>query len=223
MTAEHDQDRPTPKVARGEHPSSGGATRDRLLSDAEALVGYLRERLPAVVDPVVPSERVRAAGVLLPLYARNGRPHLLFTLRAQTLAYHSGEMSFPGGGREPGDPNLAMTALRETDEELGIPPARVEILGALPPVNAVVSNNWVAPVVGWLGEGLPPLVPASEEVAEVVEAPLEALTDRAIFHTEEWRRGGIARTLYFYDLGPYRIWGLTGWILTQFLALLPPD
>lgn len=192
-----------------------------LLNDAEALADYLRGRLLPEIDPAVPSERVRAAGVLVPLYARGGRPHLLFTLRASTLAYHSGEMSFPGGGREPGDVTLAATALRETEEELALPPERVELLGALPPVNAVVSNNWVVPVVGWLGEGLPPLTPAPDEVAEVVEAPLAALTDPTIFHTEQWRRGGVARTLYFYDFGSYRIWGLTGWMLTTLLDLLP--
>lgn len=200
-----------------------GPPRSALLADALALVGYLRGRLLPEIDPVAPSERVRAAGVLVPLYARAGRPHLLLTLRATTLAYHSGEMSFPGGGREPEDVSLAATALRETAEELALPPKRVELLGALPPVHATVSNNWVVPVVGWLGEGLPPLAPAPDEVAEVVEAPLAALTDPAIFHTEQWQRGGIAHTLYFYDLGPYRIWGLTGRILTTLLDLLPPE
>lgn len=217
-----------PRPGQAQHPTGSSAagaagtpTRIQVLSDAGSLVAYLRERLPPEVDPVAPSERVRAAGVLVPLYSRDGRPYLLFTLRSLTLAYHSGEISFPGGGREPGDASLAFAALRETEEELAIPPSAVEVLGALPPVHAVVSNNWVAPVVGWLGEGLPPLVPAPTEVAEVIEAPLAALTDPTIFHTEQWSRGGIARTLYFYDLGPYRIWGLTGWILTKFLGLLP--
>jgi len=85
-----------------------------------------------------------------------------------------------------------------------------------------VSNFLVTPYLGWLAEGLPPLAPNVGEVAEVIEAPLAALDDPAIFHSEVWRRRGEAHTVYFYDFGPYRIWGLTGRLLHQLLALLPP-
>ena len=77
------------------------------------------------------------------------------------------------------------------------------------------------PIVGWLGGGLPALAPNPDEVAEVIEAPLTALADPAIFHEEQWMRGGSAHTVRFYDLGAHRIWGMTAHILHTLLALLP--
>jgi 8-oxo-dGTP pyrophosphatase MutT (NUDIX family) len=199
-------------------------TRDRLLADANALVPYLRDRLTAqsAQDPLLQSQpQARAAAVLAPLYAVDGKPHLLFTRRTAHLRSHSGEISFPGGGRDPDDPSLEETALRETREELALDPARVEVLGALPCVFTVVSNYLVLPVVGWLGAGLPALVPNAYEVAEVIEAPLAALADPAIFHEEIWARQGVRRPVRFYDLGPYRIWGMTAQVVHTLLGLLP--
>lgn len=212
--------------------------RTTLLTDAEALATYLRRRLAE--EPFVSAEsesesegqpldldqatrQARAAAVLAPLYAIDGRPHLLFTRRSADLSVHKGEISFPGGSRDPTDDSLEHTALRETYEELGIAPASVEVIGALPPVLAAVSNFFVTPFVGWLGEGLLPLLPNPREVAEVIEAPLQALADPAIYHTERWRRNGMTYTIHFYDFGAYRIWGLTGRMLRALLDKLPPE
>ncbi len=173
------------------------------------------------LDPRFRGVTPRRAAVLAPLYARDGRPHLLFTRRAATLSKHSGEISFPGGSRDPSDSSLAHTALRETHEELGLDPARVTLLGAMSTEYTVVSNFLVTPYIGWLGEGLPTLRPQVAEVAEVIEAPLSALDDLLIYHEETWTRGGQAHTVHFYDFGPYRIWGFTGRLLNGLLALLP--
>lgn len=212
-----------------ERVDARGMTRAALLADAEALVAYFTQRLaeaPEVDLAAVAPATSRLAAVLAPLYARDGVPHLLFTRRTSTLSTHRGEISFPGGSRDPEDASLRETALREAYEELAIEPALVRVLGALPPVRATVSNFAVAPYLGWLPEGLPPLLPNPAEVAEVIEAPLAALADPAIFHEEQWFRGGpadgmLAHTVYFYDFGPHRIWGLTGRILHTLLALLP--
>ena len=174
------------------------------------------------LDPRWRGATPRRAAVLAPLYAYAGQPHLLFTRRAPTLSRHSGEISFPGGSRDPVDGWLAQTALRESQEELGLDPAQVTLLGALPPAYTVVSNFLVTPYIGWLGEGLPPLRPQAAEVAEIIEAPLSALDDQLIYHEETWTRGGAAHTVHFYDFGPYRIWGFTGRLLNTLLALLPP-
>jgi 8-oxo-dGTP pyrophosphatase MutT (NUDIX family) len=199
--------------------------RERLLNDAPALAAYLRDHLPAAPatgESVVPA-LAREAAVLAPLYALSGRPYLLFTRRTAHLRKHSGEISFPGGSRDPGDDALLMTALRESYEELALDVTRIEALGALEPVFSVVSNFLVAPFVGWLGEGAPHVEPNPAEVAEVIYAPLHALADPAIFHEEVWTRGGAEHTVYFFDLGPHRIWGLTGHILRSLLATLPAD
>ena len=218
--------------------SSHFASRAVFLADAAALVDHLRARLAPAGDdsswyqdeqpleagshaPINPAPGARAAAVLAPLYARAGRPHLLFTVRSLDLASHKGEISFPGGSREPEDPSLVWTALRETQEELGIEPARVEVLGALPALFAAVSNFHITPFVGWLGAGPPALAPSPAEVAEVIDAPLDALADPSIYHSEVWQRYGTAHTIHFYDFGAYRIWGATGRMLRTLLDLLP--
>jgi len=202
-----------------------GATSDEAQREAQA-EAQAEEPDDAVaralaLDPRFRGVTPRRAAVLAPLYARDGLPHLLFTRRAATLSKHSGEISFPGGSRDSADGSLAQTALRETHEELGLDPAQVTLLGALPPAYTVVSNFLVTPYIGWLGEGLPTLRPQVAEVAEVIEAPLSALDDLLIYHEETWTRGGQAHTVHFYDFGPYRIWGFTGRLLNGLLALLP--
>ncbi|HET9111905.1 MAG TPA: CoA pyrophosphatase [Ktedonobacterales bacterium] len=227
--------------ARSDDGMEAAPSRIDLLEDAEVLALYLRQRLaPAALDlsfskaptmaglpttladPRIYGKNPRQAAVLAPLYARDGKPHLLFTLRAAGLSSHSGEISFPGGSRDPEDTSLAHTALRESQEELGLPPSSVALLGAMPPAYTAVSNFLVTPYVGWLGEGLPLLQPQESEVAEVIEAPISALDDHLIYHEEMWSRGGEVHAVHFYDFGAYRIWGFTGRLLHQLLALLPP-
>lgn len=219
--------------ARALDTDGAAPSRDTLLTDAETLASYLATRLaPVALEPVPSADSAlnlriqgvtpRHAAVLAPLYAREGKPYLLFTRRASDLRAHSGEISFPGGSRDPVDASLAHTALRESYEELGLERMSVTLLGALPPAYTVVSNFLVTPYVGWLGEGLPILRPQASEVAEIIEAPVRALDDELIYHEELWTRGGEAHAVHFYDFGPYRIWGLTGRLLHQLLALLPP-
>jgi len=192
------------------------------LTDLEALVTQLRKRLEPLTseEPVGGAGGQRVAAVLASLYLREDRPHLLFTRRAATLNAHRGEISFPGGSHEPGDGALKHTALRETQEEIGLTPERVELLGRLEPVVTVVSNFTIVPFVGLLPNGPGVLHPNPEEVAEIIEAPLAALADPAIFHSEEWMRAGQPHTVYFYDYGSNRIWGATGRMLFALLGLL---
>lgn len=207
--------------ATGNPPS-----RSLALADATVLANWLRAQLAmapltAPSDPKPPTARI--AAVLALLYPRDGIPYLLFTRRSAHLHAHRGEISFPGGSRDPGDANLVATALRETWEEIHLAGDQIEILGALPPLFTVVSNFWVTPVVGWLPNGLPPLAPNLAEVEEIIEAPVSALVDPAIFHEETWVRNGVARAIHFYDFAQNRIWGLTGFILSTLLDLLPPE
>lgn len=162
----------------------------------------------------------RQSAVLLPLFEVQGELHLAFIRRASTLRSHSGEIAFPGGKVEPTDGSLVMTALRETQEEIGLDATSVEVLGVLPPVFTVVSNYLITPVVAYLPCGLGAIQLQASEVAELLQASLRGLADPTIAHTENWVRGGSARTVYFYDYAGYRIWGATGRILAALLETL---
>jgi len=162
----------------------------------------------------------RKAAVLLGLFDQEGEPTILFIRRSSTLRAHSGEIAFPGGGVDQTDSSPIMAALREAQEEIGLDPARVEVLGVLQPVFTVVSNYLVIPVVAFLPRGLGTLQLQASEVTEIILAPMHDLTNPGIFHTEEWMRAGRTRTVYFYDYGSYRIWGVTARILNALLETL---
>jgi 8-oxo-dGTP pyrophosphatase MutT (NUDIX family) len=198
--------------------------RETLLYDAEACVTFLREQIPSLPPHALAGQELaaRAAAVLVPLYATQGEPYLLFTRRSKNLAKHKGEISFPGGSRDPNDSTLAMTALREAQEEIGLDPNGVEILGALSPVFVSVSNFLITPQVGWLGKELPSLIANQAEVAELIQAPLAALARPSIYHTEVWRRFGSTHIVHFFEYGQYLIWGATARVLFSLLSLLPP-
>jgi 8-oxo-dGTP pyrophosphatase MutT (NUDIX family) len=200
---------------------------DMDLRDSAAVVSALRERLEApeqanfLIDELEGRRpNARRAAVLLGLFDQDGGTHLAFIRRASTLRAHSGEIAFPGGAVDVSDDSPVTTALREAQEEIGLDPARVEVLGILPPVFTVVSNFLITPVVAFLAHGLGTLQLQANEVAEIILLPLHGLADPTIMHTEEWTRGGLARIVYFYDYGPYRIWGATGRILNALLDLL---
>lgn len=162
----------------------------------------------------------RRAAVLLPLFELHGETYLLFIRRSRTLRSHGGEIAFPGGKIEPGETFPVMTALREAHEEIGLEPARVEILGVLPPVFTVLTNYLITPVVAYLPLGPGHLTLQPSEVTEVIQLPLRGLADPAIAHTEQWVHGGKARTVYFYNYHVYNIWGATGRMFSMLLTLL---
>ena len=191
------------------------------------LVQRLQQRLQPVeqADTLIDAiegqrPNARKAAVLLAVFEQENNPTLAFIRRASTLRSHSGEIAFPGGGVDATDTSPVMTALREAYEEIGLEPTRVEVLGVLPPVFTVVSNYLITPVVAYVPQGLGAVHLQTSEVAELILAPLHALADPTIVHTEQWTRDGMTRTVYFYDHGPYRIWGATGRILSLLLALL---
>jgi len=140
----------------------------------------LAARAPRTLD--VPG--FRRAAVLLPLVRRPGGPTVLFTRRASTLTHHSGEISVPGGGLQPGEAPEA-GALREAEEEVGLPPARVELLGRLDDLVSV-ARFVVTPVVGAVAEPPERFLPAAGEVEEVFELPLAGLLDPTIRQVAAW-------------------------------------
>ncbi|MDQ7029913.1 MAG: CoA pyrophosphatase [Ardenticatenia bacterium] len=161
----------------------------------------------------------RRAAVLLPIHPGTDGWHLLLTRRTDAVPTHKGQISFPGGRVEPTDPDLAATALRETHEELGIPPDHVQLMGRLDDVQTRVSQYVVSPFVGLL-PAAPLLRPNPAEIAAVFSVPLLDLLDPAIHHVEWWEYAGRPVPLHFYTWRGITIWGLTGAILADFLHRL---
>jgi 8-oxo-dGTP pyrophosphatase MutT (NUDIX family) len=144
---------------------------------------------------------------------------VLFTQRTTQLRSHSGQISFPGGRAEPDDPTPEYTALRETQEEIGLAPERVEVIAKLPEY-CTRTGYRVSPVVGLIQ---PPasLAPDPREVAEVFEVPLDFLLDPSN-HRRETRElpGGGTAGFYVMQYGERRIWGATaGMLITLYRQL----
>jgi 8-oxo-dGTP pyrophosphatase MutT (NUDIX family) len=158
------------------------------------------------------------AAVLLPLIARADGPSLLFTRRTETLSRHSGQVSFPGGRRDPGDVSPVETALRETKEETGIDPAFVSVAGFLPRYRTGTGFN-ILPVIGVLADGFA-LMPDPREVAEIFEVPLAFFLDPANRREESRELGGRLRHFYAFHPGTHYIWGATAAILNEFVERL---
>jgi 8-oxo-dGTP pyrophosphatase MutT (NUDIX family) len=178
------------------------------------------EKAQTLIDRVEgPQPEARQAAVLIPLFEMHGETYVAFIRRASTLRAHGGEIAFPGGKFEYGESFPVMTALREAQEEIGLDPTSVEVLGLIPPVFTVVSNYMITPVVAYLPSGLGTLTLQSSEVTEIIQAPLRQLADPAIVHTEQWMRLGKVRTVYFYMYHTYQIWGATGRMLATLLEL----
>ena len=159
----------------------------------------------------------RSSAVLLLLFDRQDETYVVLTKRTDGVANHKGQISLPGGAREPGDTTLLETALRETQEELGIRPDQVTVLGQLPEVYVSASNFNITPFVARLT--VPPRYqPDPAEVAEVIELPLSVIRDRSIWWEEErTEHEGKRRKVYFFRYGDHTVWGATARILREFL------
>jgi 8-oxo-dGTP pyrophosphatase MutT (NUDIX family) len=156
--------------------------------------------------------------VLVPLYLdAGGALHAVFTERRPDLRRHPGEISFPGGRRDDGDPDLRATALRESHEELGLPPDAVEVVGALQPTPTFVTNYAIYPFVGLIEPGFA-WVPQEAEVGRVLELPLEAV--RSGYARRRLVRRGMPFRTDTYEVAGHVIWGATARIVADLLDRL---
>ena len=157
------------------------------------------------------------AAVLVAIFGYPEHPGLVFTERRHDLRRHAGEISFPGGRRDHLGEALLATALREAEEEIGLAPAEVDVVGALPPIGTFVTGYKVHPFVGLIGEELR-FEPNPAEVETVLAFTLEAL--RESFEMRRLVRRGIPFRTPTYLVDDHLIWGATARILGELLARL---
>jgi len=149
-------------------------------------------------------------------------PHLVLTRRTTRMRRHSGQISLPGGRYDPEDGSLLRTALRETEEELGVNPADLTVWGRLDPVQITATHYQLAPFVAFTPRR-PAFRPAPAEVAEVIDLPLDRLLDPDTLEEEVWDFQGTPRRVSFYRQAEHKVWGATARILGQIVALLDPS
>lgn len=212
-------------VPRSRAVVSGSLPESYLMTSWEAELQRIRnclaqepEAVPAIHEDGLGDEPLTPAAVLFPIVLRPEQPTVLLTQRTSHLRDHGGQVSFPGGRVEEADTSPVHTALRETEEEVGMAPERVEVVGFLPEYRTSTGFR-ITPVVGFVQ---PPFVvrPDPFEVAEVFEVPLAFLLDAANHqrHSREWR--GRERHFFAMPYGDYFIWGATAGMIVSLVRRL---
>ncbi len=192
---------------------------DRARGFTEALRRVLAERAPLRREA---PPGAKAAAVLVALFpGPGGVPHVWLVLRPTALRAHSGQVALPGGKRDPEDPDLITTALREAEEEIGLPRAAVEVLGEAD--DLVTTTGFViTPVVGWIGAPFHPVINPAE-VSRIFSAPFATFRDAGLIELIPIE--SIRRRVRAYRVEGEIVWGATAAILTALAeraATLPP-
>jgi 8-oxo-dGTP pyrophosphatase MutT (NUDIX family) len=186
----------------------------------ERLRNFLAQRPKLSTEGVSTSTIYTPSAVLAPLFVHNGEPHLLFTKRSYEVEHYKGHISFPGGAYHPvEDGSLLFTALRETEEEIGLKPEHVNVVGELDSLISMSGGFFIAPFVGVFPHPYP-FQPSPIEVAELIEVPLSHLLDRR-FSWEERRPDG--RMGWFFNYYGQVVWGSTAVIVRQLLDIIQEE
>lgn len=180
---------------------------------AEILLNYSKRKIT--------SKNLKSSAVLVPLFCSEGQYYILFTQRSDEVEFHKGQVCFPGGTFQPGDTSLLQTALRESEEEIGLKAEDVEILGELDDTITVTSGYVISPFVAFVPH--PYLFKVDyREIKQILSVPLSAMMDEANF-----RRGEDMQTIegetipvYYCEYKGHIIWGATARILKHFTELL---
>lgn len=167
----------------------------------------------------MPGPDATEAAVLIALYPRSGSVFTVFIQRPDYNGFHSGQISFPGGRKEPADNDSTATALREACEEVGIDPKKISVAGTLTPLFIPVSNMVVTPVAGWT-DTKPAFVRQPGEVEYIIEAELKRFLDPSIVKTRSMEVRGEIRVIKYFDYDGHVIWGATAMILNELLEII---
>jgi 8-oxo-dGTP pyrophosphatase MutT (NUDIX family) len=187
-------------------------------------IGTIRDELGRVLLSAAEATALDVLGrtdaaVLVPLYVEGDQLHAVFTKRREDLRRHPGEISFPGGRQDEADADLEMTALREAEEEIGLPRDAVELVGALQPTPTIATGYAIYPFVGLIEPGLTWTL-SPREVAQVLELPLRELRDGYV--RQRLIRRGLPIRTDTYVVGDHLIWGATARILSDLFDRIGP-
>jgi 8-oxo-dGTP pyrophosphatase MutT (NUDIX family) len=205
---------PRPDAARpGGPPPWADVPRGRVTVDdvRKAVTGH--EDLPPFGDEHGPNSAVLAA-----VWDEDGEARILLTRRTSWLRSHSGQVAFPGGRVDPGE-TLVEAALREAQEEVGLDPSSVEVIGRLSRMHPISSGAGIYPFVGVL-PGRPSIDLTPDEVARVFDVSLGELMADDVFHEEIWGIAETERPIYFFEVDGETVWGATARMLYELLLLL---
>jgi 8-oxo-dGTP pyrophosphatase MutT (NUDIX family) len=173
-------------------------------------------------DPLTFPEGARDGAALLLIYPHDDTVHIALTVRGSGLRNHTGQVSLPGGRVDEGE-TIETAALREANEEIGLDPSTVELLGRLTPLHIPVSGFLLHPVVGFTTMR-PAFQRAEWEVARIIEAPVRVLSDPAVIKREVRTRvvkgQSIDVNVPYYDIDGEKVWGATAMVLAEFCAIL---
>ena len=189
--------------------------------DASWTVGELTDAVRPESAPEIPTfPDAKRSAVLVLLADGPSGAEVLLTRRSQNLRNHRGEISFPGGRCDPGE-TAEQTALRETEEEVGLSMARPSVVGELPHLSTVVSKSYIIPVVATLDDR-PDLRPQTGEADRVMWTPIAELTRPGTYHRERWGLPPLDRPLHFFHLDDETVWGATAHMLVSlFRSAIP--
>ena len=183
--------------------------------DFNDAVNIIRQKLQAYKPVVLPRTTITRAAVLILLLNKKEIPHILFTKRTDSVETHKGQISFPGGAWDKTDKSLKETAVRETLEEVGIPPKHIRHLGRLDDF-FTVTDFIVSPFAAFMAEPADYLINEAE-VAEVLEVPLSLFLQKSHFEVKKWEHRDQYYDVYFYYYGNQVIWGATAFMLNRFI------
>ncbi len=174
---------------------------------------------PSIRNNFKSDKKNRKAGVLILLYPKNRKINIAFIQRTEYDGPHSGQISFPGGKYEKTDKNIIETALRESQEEIGIIPKKIDIYGQLTPLHIPVSNFIVYPIIGACKD--PPSFKAEPtEVERVIEIEIEELLNPKNCTSKEFKYGDLSFVAPIYSPNNLTIWGATAMILSEFIEII---
>ncbi|MCE7744439.1 MAG: CoA pyrophosphatase [Candidatus Heimdallarchaeota archaeon] len=180
---------------------------------------FIKTKISSHKPLYLPDDGCTRGAVVIPIFEKDNHIYVLFTKRTEDLPTHKGQISFPGGRKDENDESLLATALRETNEEIGLSSTSLEVWGELDQIRTHTSNFLLSVFVCFIPYPFE-LTLSEKEVEEILEVPLEELLDDKKWVQKEFKDENTIHDVWFFDFHSKIIWGATAEIVKQFLSLL---